>query len=136
MASQLPEPLNQHYVIIDGRRFPPKQVLAAVTGLDRADFTSHQARRVLNRVGFLAGRCSVGDARSEPLSGAGPFGGSQAEALRPFIGQWVATRGDDVLVAADSPARIVEWLTRHGQRAESMFRVPADETSAGGAAPA
>jgi hypothetical protein len=26
--------------LVRGRRFPPKQVLAAVTGLDRADFTT------------------------------------------------------------------------------------------------
>jgi hypothetical protein len=35
-----PEPIRTHYVVIDGRRFPPKQVLAAVTGIDRSDFIS------------------------------------------------------------------------------------------------
>src|SRR5205823_7866498 len=38
MKKTLPEPLNEHYVVIGGRRYPPKQVIAAVTGLDRADF--------------------------------------------------------------------------------------------------
>lgn len=32
VAGVLPEPLHEHYVVIDGRRFPPKQVIAAVTG--------------------------------------------------------------------------------------------------------
>jgi hypothetical protein len=41
------------FVVIDGRRWPPKQVLALVTGLDRADFTTHQARGILTRLGFL-----------------------------------------------------------------------------------
>jgi len=45
LAGALPEPIQRHYVVIDGRRFPPKQVISLVTGLDRADFTSHQARR-------------------------------------------------------------------------------------------
>ena len=48
----LPEPIHEHFVVINGRRWPPKQVLALVTGLDRADFTTHQARRALTRLGF------------------------------------------------------------------------------------
>src|ERR1700723_4100384 len=52
----LPEPIQEHFVVINGRRWPPKQVLALVTGLDRADFTTHQARRALPRLGFPAGR--------------------------------------------------------------------------------
>lgn len=35
MAGLLPEPLHEHYVVIDGTRFPPKQVLVTVTGLAR-----------------------------------------------------------------------------------------------------
>ncbi|MDQ2706902.1 MAG: hypothetical protein M3Z25_04390 [Actinomycetota bacterium] len=31
-----PEPVREHYVVIGRRRYPPKQVLALVTGLDRA----------------------------------------------------------------------------------------------------
>jgi hypothetical protein len=45
----LPEPIHEHFVVINGRRWPPKQVLALVTGLDRADFTTHQARRAPTR---------------------------------------------------------------------------------------
>ena len=30
-----PEPIREHFVVISGRRWPPKQVLALVTGLDR-----------------------------------------------------------------------------------------------------
>jgi hypothetical protein len=39
-----PDPISSHFVVVDDRRFPPKQVISAVTGLDRADFTTHRAR--------------------------------------------------------------------------------------------
>ncbi|HMD25560.1 MAG TPA: hypothetical protein VKH61_15795, partial [Streptosporangiaceae bacterium] len=50
--------IHEHFVVINGRRWPPKQVLALVTGLDRADFTTHQARRALTRLGFPAARAA------------------------------------------------------------------------------
>jgi hypothetical protein len=138
LEGELPEPLHEHFVVISGRRWPPKQVLALVTGLDRADFTTHQARRALTRLGFPAARAI----RRGPPGGAaqestGTPGRRQplAEALRPFIGQWVAVRGEEVLVAASSPAEVVSWLAQHQQRAQSMFRVPGAESAIGGAAP-
>jgi hypothetical protein len=60
---------------------------------------------------------------------------SLVEALRPFIGLWVAVRGDEVLVAAPTPKEVVAWLAQHGQRAQAMFRVPDSEQSITGAAP-
>ena len=142
----LPEPIHEHFIVVSGRRWPPKQVLALVTGLDRADFTTHQARSVLVRLGFPAARAAnprerhAGAAHggmppaptaSEATSGKPAL----AEALRPFIGLWVAIRGDEVLVAAPSPKEVVAWLTQHGQRAQSMFRVPDSEQAVTGAAP-
>src|SRR6266568_5938600 len=56
LQGELPEPITEHFIVVNGRRWPPKQVLALVTGLDRADFTTHQARRALTRLGFPAGR--------------------------------------------------------------------------------
>ena len=135
VADQLPEPLHEHYVVVAGRRYPPKQVIAAATGLDRADFTTHQARRVLTRLGFTAARRTPAQRATAPAGQRSP-GGDQAEALRPFIGRWVATRGTEVLVAADTPAQVVSWLNQYGRRADSMFRVPDDAAQAGGAAPA
>ncbi|MGH2988161.1 MAG: hypothetical protein ACRDLO_15955 [Solirubrobacterales bacterium] len=136
LAGTLPEPLNDHFVVIDGRRWPPKQVIGLATGLDRADFTTHQARRILVRLGFPASRRST----AKGAGALGPAGtgarGGLADALRPFIGSWVAIRGGEVLVAAPSASEVVAWLARHEQRADSMFRVPGDEGEAGGAAPA
>ncbi len=139
----LPEPIHEHFVVINGRRWPPKQVLALVTGLDRADFTTHQARRALTRLGFPAARAVRREfpASARPAAPPRPGGradrgqGSLVEALRPFIGLWVAVRGDEVLVAAPTPKDVVAWLTRHGQRAQSMFRVPDSEQAVAGAAP-
>jgi hypothetical protein len=111
LQGALPEPIHEHFVVINGRRWPPKQVLALVTGLDRADFTTHQARRALTRLGFTAARAaSPGKRSAGGASGTAPSspaaGGTAMqpqpliEALRPFIGLWVAVRGDEVLVAA------------------------------------
>jgi hypothetical protein len=137
MRRILPEPVRSHFVVVSRRRFPPKQVIEVLTGLDRADFTTHQARRTLMRLGFPAGRQDR-PSRAR-LTGPAPEGAdaqsSSAEALRPFIGQWVAVRGDDVLVAADDPRQVVGWLARHDQAADSMFRVPEDELAASGLAP-
>jgi siderophore synthetase component len=141
LEGELPEPIQEHFVVISGRRWPPKQVLALVTGLDRADFTTHQARRALTRLGFTAARAihrgHPGHPAPRPQHGVQAPGQRQplAEALRPFVGQWVAVRGEEVLVAASSPAEVVSWLAQHQQQAESMFRVPAAESEIGGAAP-
>jgi hypothetical protein len=131
----LPEPLGDHYVVIAGKRFPPKQVISLVTGLDRADFNTHQARRILRRLGFVVGRRSR-EQLPETTERPGPHGGREADLLRPFAGQWVAQRGLDVLVAAQTPHEVLAWLERHNQHADAMFRVPTDETEAGGVAPA
>lgn len=135
VSRALPEPVRDHYVVIEGRRYPPKQVIALATGLDRADFTTHQARRILRRLGFTAARRSAHPTLS---AGAAPRGPTTdpVEGLRPHIGEWVAVKDSDVLVAADTPAAVLAWLAQHDQTADSMFRVPENETAAGGAAPA
>jgi hypothetical protein len=139
LAHELPEPIRDHYVVVGSRRFPPKQALSAVTGVDRADFTTHQARRILTRLGFTAARRSA-DARG---AGGSVDGGNraparrQAEMLRPHIGKWVALDGAlEVLVAADSPQDVLAWLARHDRRADGgMFRVPEEQWQAEGLAP-
>jgi hypothetical protein len=145
LHGELPEPIYEHFVVINGRRWPPKQVLALVTGLDRADFTTHQARRAMTRLGFTAARVAhrrnlhpggSAAAATEPADArAATPPPSLAEALQPFIGQWVAVRGDEVLVAAGSAKDVVAWLARHQQKAQSMFRVPESEQAISGAAP-
>lgn len=133
-----PEPIQEHYVVVCARRYPPKQILSAVTGLDRADFTTHQARRILKRLGFVAARRSASRAASATKvdRSLGPFGGRQAAALEPYVGKWVALgEPDEVLVAADSPTEVVAWLSRHERKASGIFRVPETLSEAQGAAP-
>lgn len=125
LAGVLPDPIADHFVVVDGRRYPPKQVIGIVTGLDRADFTTHQARRVLSRLGFTVGRRST-ETPASPSRGLGPHGGREAELLRPFAGQWVAQRGLEVLVAADTPQDVLAWLERHDRQADAMFLVPSE----------
>jgi hypothetical protein len=142
LERELPDPVFEHYVVVCGRRYPPKQVVACMTGLDRADFTTHQARRILIRLGFVAARASrpvssdSAHARDDH-GGDGPQHGRQAAALEPYIGKWVALAGPtEVLVAADSPQDVLAWLSRHGRQASGMFRVPTRLAEAEGAAPA
>ena len=138
VQDRLPDPVHEHYVVVGGRRFPPKQVIACATGLDRADFTTHQARRILKRLGFVAARAAREQQASEAEAGDGRLHGGQAEALRPYIGKWVALAGPtEVLVAAETPQEVLGWLAQHDRRASyGMFRVPASVAEAEGAAPA
>lgn len=137
-----PEPIASHFVVVDDRRFPPKQVICAVTGLDRADFTTHQARRTLMRLGFVAGRRAarasgipsvVSVERS--IGASEPVRKDLSDRLRPLVGQWVAVVDEDVIHAANTPQQLVGWLSQHGRKADSVFRVPEDDLAATGLAP-
>ena len=137
-----PEPIASHFVVVDDRRFPPKQVICAVTGLDRADFTTHQARRTLMRLGFATGRRAAQPSgipsavRAGRSTGASePVRDDLADRLRPLVGQWVAVADGDVIHAASTPQQLVGWLSRHGRKAETVFRVPGDDLAATGLAP-
>jgi hypothetical protein len=132
MRGLQPDPVQSHFVVLGGRRFPPKQVISEVTGLDRADFTTHQARRILANLGFAVGRRAGDASRShdEPAEEPQP-----AARFAPFVGEWIAMRGDEILVSAAHPGDVVSWLARHRQRADTMFRVPEDEPAATGIAP-
>lgn len=126
-----PEPIREHYVVVGGRRYPPKQVLAQVTQLDRADFTTHQARAVLRRLGFGVYRVGVTDPVPEG-AGDGPHAGAEAALLAAFRGRWVAQDGLDVLFDADDPEAVLRWLRRHGRSAR-VWRIPSTSLEAGSA---
>ncbi len=135
-AETLPDPVREHYVVVRGRRYPPKQLISLLTGLDKADFTTHQARRILKRLGFVASRATREEPATESSRG-GPYGGRQAAALAPYVGKWVALSGPTtVLVAADTPQEVLAWIAKHEQRATyGMFRVPTATWEAEGLAP-
>jgi hypothetical protein len=125
-----PEPIAEHFVVIRGRRYPPKQVIASVTSLDRADFTTHQARSVLRRLGFGVYRRSGETVRLREDDGPGPRQEAEATALEPYRGRWIAQDGLEVLFDADSPESVLRWLRRHGRRAR-VWRVPSKPADAG-----
>jgi len=58
-----PDPIRKHYVEVDGKWFPPKQMLEEVlkvkgfknTEFSRLDFTTIDARSILRRLGFTCG---------------------------------------------------------------------------------
>jgi hypothetical protein len=54
----VPEPIQTHAVEVDGLRYPVKQAFACVTGLDRLDFNTNQARSIFRRLGFNVVRVS------------------------------------------------------------------------------
>ena len=50
-----PEAIRIHYVVVENRKYPPKQVLSEVLGLNRLQFTSSDAVNILRRLRFTLG---------------------------------------------------------------------------------
>jgi hypothetical protein len=53
MRDQEPEMIQKYVVEVNGTLFPPKQVLAHVTGWPRLSFTTMEAQRVLTKIGLV-----------------------------------------------------------------------------------
>ena len=56
LQGRSPEMLYEHWVEIDGIKWPPKQVLDVVTGVPRSEFVSVHADSILRRLGFRTSR--------------------------------------------------------------------------------
>lgn len=52
ILGSIPDPIRTHWVEIDGRRWPAKQAFEVATGINRSEFISHEAVRLLARMGF------------------------------------------------------------------------------------
>lgn len=103
-----PEGVREHWVDVDGVRWPPKQVLALATGLSRQQFTSHVALRQLQRLGFQTSASAWSGATREPNLTAM----RAAKTAQPEAPDHSATTGRIVMVgcsqtkaAAAAPAR-------------------------------
>lgn len=131
MRGVRPESIQAHYVIVGGRRFPPKQVIAEVTGLDRSAFISTQARRILERLDFTVGRVGSPPREPNPLadvaSSADERLAREAELLRPHMGQFVAVDPDwtEVIASGPDPRAVSRALHAIG-RVGVIFQVPLD----------
>lgn len=129
-----PEPIQRHFVEIGDARYPVKQIVAALTGLDRNAFTSQQARAVLLRLGLRVGALEVGAPAGVPRAAevAAPYGAValaspwwelDAGPLAAYAGRWVAIDDAAVVVAGASPAEVTAWLRKHGVRARRLMHV-------------
>jgi hypothetical protein len=58
MRGEVPESIQKYAVEVGGIYYPPKQVLAHVKGWERTTFTTMEAQRVLNKIGFECGLMS------------------------------------------------------------------------------
>ena len=47
-----PELARTYIIIVNGKEYPPKQVLAETLGLGRVEFTTMDATNILRRLGF------------------------------------------------------------------------------------
>lgn len=45
---------------------------------------------------------------------------------KKYGGKWVAVKAGKVLIAADHPSKIVDWLKQRGVAAELVYRLPAE----------
>lgn len=88
MSEVSPEPIREHLVEMQDTVFPPKQVLAVVTGWPRSSFTTLEAQRVLSKVGFTCRRAGkrpdgapawVRSTREQPSSTAAELADLRAE---------------------------------------------------------
>jgi hypothetical protein len=133
-----PAPLRAYYVVVNNRRYPPTQAMALATGRRPAEIRTAVALKRLSHLGFPTGRVAVSspsvnrrDARRSPRSDR--RAAFEAE-LRRHVGEWVATRGDELLVAAPDARSVITWLGEHDERADSMYKVPRDLSEVSGTA--
>lgn len=56
LVARAAEPIQTHWVGVDGRRWPPKQALEVISGVQRTGFTSRRASDILNGLGFATSR--------------------------------------------------------------------------------
>ena len=59
MRGVAPEQIREHVVEVLDEQYPPKQVIATVTGWGRQTFTTMEAQRVLSKLGFPCHRAGV-----------------------------------------------------------------------------
>ena len=56
MKGIIPEQINQYFIEVNGKKYPPKQVLAESLGIGRVEFTTMDASSILRRLGYKLSR--------------------------------------------------------------------------------
>ena len=62
---------NKYFLRLHGREYPIKQVIGLVTGLGRGEFISHEAHRILTKLGFDISDRSLPEAASADTAADG-----------------------------------------------------------------
>ena len=115
-----PEPVRQHGVDVGGVVYPVKQAFSAATGLPRTQFTSHIARRLLDRLGFRT-IGEIHERASEPSQLVGSVDPRawpwEGEVQRVFS-EWLTTYGWVITSAADTATKAhgVDLIAEKGDR--------------------
>lgn len=78
LIGQEPEEIREHWVEVDGIRWPVKQVISLATGAKRTRFQSQASRRWLQNLGFAVG---TGSSAVQPGSARRPAGVPRPTAL-------------------------------------------------------
>ena len=88
LSGVVPGQIRKHAVLVDGVWFPAIQAFEVATGIPRADFVSHTARRHLAALGFEV-RGEI-DSRTDPLPRelGRPSGGSRPVDSVSASGEW------------------------------------------------
>ncbi len=79
-----PDSIRKHQVDVAGVQFPPKQVLGAVSGWDRQSFTTQEARRVLEKLGFKCRRIRE-DSHSEEIESDEDVSSDELDTVRAAL---------------------------------------------------
>jgi hypothetical protein len=105
MRNESPEPIREHLVEMLRTVFPPKQVLATVTGWDRQSFTTMEAQRVLTKVGFVCRRPGAVPGGREGWIPVHPAAGE------PSLAEQVAALRSGLVVAQEAIAGLSARVT-------------------------
>lgn len=134
------EPVTERaatYVVVNGRRYGARKVFSAATGTSLNQVSAALALSSLGRLGFITGERRRG--RSRALGAKRPTRAQRRDSdldqqLRKHIGEWVAVRDGELLVAAPDAKTVIAWLKERADSAEAMYKVPRDLTEISGAA--
>ncbi|WP_229401683.1 hypothetical protein [Micromonospora okii] len=121
LAAQVREDVREHWVEVDGIRWPVKQAFGAALRLPRDRFTSHIALRHLRAVGFTTSNL--------------PTGGAQAVASKPDLASdhgpnpaEAFTRLIDFTGSTDLTGRIADLEARMAGASQPLAAELADES--------
>lgn len=81
LAGHPPEPIQIHWVELDGQRWPPKQALQVVLGVPRVGYTTYRASDILQRLGLATSRSH--SPKVGATAGAVPVTKAKANAAHP-----------------------------------------------------